>query len=309
MISPRLALLLLPALALLMSLCVWLLLGRVRFAETVAMRLRAIQAGPSPAGAEPKSPLAKAMSPPAALGRFLMRHQLLPRTTVHEAGMLLAGANLHGETVLAGFVGGKVLLLLALPALGWVLARLAGLADTTTLMAAVAGAAAALVLPDLLLGRHRRRRLVAIERGLPDALDLLVICIDAGLAFEYALERVTREIAPVHPELAEEFAITVSELRISPDRRAVLMDMGARLDVDFLRQLTATLAQSLQIGAPLSRALRLLARELRQEQMVRVETRAARLPVLLTIPMVIFIMPTVLLAVCGPAVVQILRNF
>jgi tight adherence protein C len=87
------------------------------------------------------------------------------------------------------------------------------------------------------------------------------------------------------------------------------MDMGERLEVDFLRQLAATLAQSLQIGAPLSRALRQLAVELRREQMVRIEARAARLPVLLTIPMVLFIMPTVLMVVGGPAAIQIIRTF
>jgi tight adherence protein C len=306
-ISRRLALLLLLGFMALMALCAWRLLVRVRFAETVARRLRALPAG-APRATEWQAGWAATL-PAALLGRLLLRHQLLPRATLHEAELLLAGANLHGQTVLAGFVGGKVLLLAGLPPLGWAIARLAGLAGHASLLAAVAGAAVALVLPDLLLGRRRRGRLAAIARGLPDALDLLVICIDAGLAFEHALERVTREIAPVHPELAQEFAITVSELRLSPDRRAVLLDMGARLDVDFLRQLAATLAQSLQLGAPLSRALRLLSQELRQEQMLRVETRAARLPVLLTIPMVLFIMPAVLVVVCGPAVVQILRTF
>jgi tight adherence protein C len=143
---------------------------------------------------------------------------------------------------------------------------------------------------------------------LPDALDLLVLCVDAGLAFEAALERVTREIASVHPAIAEEFAITVNALRISTDRRAALMDMGARLDLDFMRQLAGTLVQSLQLGAPLARSLRQLAQELRREQMVRVEAKAAKLPVLLTIPMVIFIMPTVLLVVGGPAAIQVIRS-
>ena len=113
----------------------------------------------------------------------------------------------------------------------------------------------------------------------------------------------------MHPDVADELSITVNALRISPNRHAVLMEMGERLEVEFLRQLAATLAQSLQIGAPLSRALRQLAVELRREQMVKVEGRAAKLPVLLTIPMVLFILPPVLMVVIGPVVIQIYRTF
>jgi tight adherence protein C len=311
MIDPRLAVFLLPLLALatLMPFCARILLGRVRFDAMLTARFRAIHAGPTFTARGGISRLPGVIAGAAALGGLLMRHRLLPRKTVHEAEILLAGANLRGESVLAGFVGGKVLLLAGLPPLFWGMARFGGLADNLLPIAAVSGAAVALVLPDVLLGRRRRRRLVAIESGLPDALDLLVICVDAGLAFESALERVAREIAPVHAEVAEELAFTVNALRISPDRHAVLKDMGERLEVDFLRQLAATLAQSLQIGAPLSRALRQLAQELRREQLVRVEARAAKLPVLLTIPMVIFIMPTVLIIVGGPAVIQIMRTF
>ena len=221
--------------------------------------------------------------------------------------MLLAGANLRGEMAVAAFVGGKVLLLVGLPIIGWLLAGLLKQTGYVQMIAAAAGAVLALVAPDMVLGRRRRHRLTAIDRGLPDALDLLVICVDAGLAFEPALDRVTRELAAVHTEIAEEFAVTANELRIASDRRSVLLDMGARLDVEFLRRLASTLIQSMQIGAPLSQALRLLAQELRQEQMIRFEARAARLPVMLTLPMVAFIMPTVLLIVVGPAVVQLLR--
>jgi tight adherence protein C len=309
MISTRLTpLLLLLSFTMLLSCCAWLLLGRVRFAERLTERLRAIQSN-TPSAAHGRKSRPGVVGAVAALGEILMRHRLLPRTTLHEAEMLLAGANLHGEAVLAGFVGSKVLLLAGLPPMAWMMAKIGGLSSHIALMIAVAGAIVALVLPDLLLGRRRRRRLVAIENGLPDGLDLLVICVDAGLAFEQALARVTRDIASVHPDLAEEFALTVNALRISPDRRAALRDMGARLEADFLRQLATTLAQALQLGAPLSQALRLLAQELRREQMIRIEARAARLPVMLTIPMVIFIMPTVLLVVCGPAAVQMLRTF
>jgi len=245
----------------------------------------------------------------AAFGSTLVRHRLVLPKILREAEVLLAGANMRGETAVAAFVGGKALLLGTLPVLARALGGISGLSHSAVLVMTVIAAVVALVGPDTILGHRRKRRLAAIDRGLPDALDLLVICVDSGLAFEPALERVTQEIAPVHPEVAEEFAVTIQELRIAADQREVLMELGARLDLDFLRRLSATLVQALQMGTPLSRALHMLAVELRQEHMVRFEARAARLPVMLTMPMVVFIMPTVLLVVGGPAAVQLLRTF
>jgi len=307
MTDPRLTFALMLAFAALFVVCIVMLNGRVRQAELVARRVRSVNAGPARAGRGRNRPVANLMRLVAGVGVVLLRFGLVPRKTQHEARLLMAGVNMRGETAVAAFVGGKMLLLAGLPAIALVCASALGQTGYIELVAAAAGAIVALVAPAMAMGRRRRRRLAAIDRGLPDALDLLVICVDAGLAFEPALERVTRELAAVHPEIAEEFAVTVNELHITSDRRAVLMDMGARLDVEFLRRLASTLVQSIQIGAPLSRSLRLLAQELRQEQMIGFEARAARLPVMLTVPMVAFIMPTVLLIVGGPAAVQLLR--
>ena len=302
----RLLVPLLAGLATFLAIGLMFLYIQVQRAEMVARRLRSIKAGRARGGPSSRR-IIGLLNGIAALGQALTRARLVPKKTLHEAQMLLAGANLRGEMAVAAFVGGKVLLLVGLPIIGWLLAGLLKQTGYVQMIAAAAGAVLALVAPDMVLGRRRRHRLTAIDRGLPDALDLLVICVDAGLAFEPALDRVTRELAAVHTEIAEEFAVTANELRIASDRRSVLLDMGARLDVEFLRRLASTLIQSMQIGAPLSQALRLLAQELRQEQMIRFEARAARLPVMLTLPMVAFIMPTVLLIVVGPAVVQLLR--
>lgn len=311
MISQRALLLLVSMMMIVLAVgaCGSILWHKARRDEVLAARMRAIRAGRAQAipTRDPWRSWLAEMS--ARFGALLMRSRLVPRKTLHEAEMLLTGANLRGETVVAAFLGGKTLLMLMLPLGAWLAAGFANLTDNLPLLSAVLGAAIAVVGPDMALGHRRRLRLAAIQRGLPDALDLLVICADAGLAFDTALERVTREVATVHPEVAEEFAVTSAALRIAPDRRAVLMEMGSRLDLDFLRRLAATLAQSLQIGAPLSRSLRSLAQELRQEQMLRFEEKAARLPVLLTVPMVFFIMPTVLLVIGGPAAVQMVRAF
>ena len=155
----------------------------------------------------------------------------------------------------------------------------------------------------VLHGRH----LKAVERGLPDALDMLVICSEAGLGLEPAIERVGREIASANPAVAEELLNSAREMRVNADQRAALVNMGARTGLVSLRRLGVTLVQTLQYGTPLSQALRTLSVEMRQEALTRFEARAGRLPVLLTVPMIVFILPCVFLIVGGPAIVHILQ--
>jgi len=307
MTDPRLTLLMVLLGCLVLIIASGLRLVRMGRADVLAARIAGIHAGRVRVDRGRKRRVAGLSRVAEHVGALLLRYRLVPKKTVHEAELLLAGINLHGDSFVAAYLGGRLLLLVFLPALVWFGATAASESGKTSLIAVVVAAILALLAPDMLLGRRRRRRLIAIEAGMPDALDLMVICLDAGLAFEPALERVTRDIAPVHPEIAEEFGLTVNALRIATDRRAVLMDMGVRLNGDFIRRFASTLVQSMQIGAPLSRALHMLGQELRQDQMIKFEAKAGRLPVLLTLPMVAFIMPTVLLVVGGPAAVQLLH--
>jgi tight adherence protein C len=135
----------------------------------------------------------------------------------------------------------------------------------------------------------------------------MVICSEAGLALEGAVERVATEIRPANRAVAAEFAMCSSELRILADRRTALMNMAERTRLDLLRRLGMTLAQTLQYGTPLTQALRTLSAEMRHEQLVRFEAKAARLPVLLTVPMILCILPTLFLVVAGPAMLQASR--
>lgn len=163
-------------------------------------------------------------------------------------------------------------------------------------------------LPDIVLSRLVRDRRAAIERGLPDALDLLVICGEAGLGLDIAFERVAREMKQAHPELGKELAITAAEMRVLPDRYAALANMADRLKLETLRSLVATLSQTMRYGTPLGQALRVLANEMRRERLVRFEERAAKLPVLITLPMVGFILPCVFIVVAGPAALDLLAT-
>jgi tight adherence protein C len=238
-------------------------------------------------------------------GNGIARSGLLSTSTLAELERTLAVAGFRAGNGLGLFVGSKLLLLITLPVVAVLLRQHVDLGSPWgTILPAIA-AVAGLLAPDILVKRRRARRLSLIQRGLPDALDMLVICSEAGLGLEPAIERVAQEIAPAHPAIAEELKITSSELRVAADRRVALQAMGVRTGLDTLRRLGATLVQTMQYGTPLSQALRTLSAEMRHEQLNAFEARASRLPVLLTVPMIVFILPTVFLVVAGPAGLQV----
>ena len=211
----------------------------------------------------------------------------------------------RGRNVLALFIGGKLLLLAGCPLLAWMAVSRSGWAPSLRIGVIAMAGIVGLLAPDYLVRSMHKRHLKAVERGLPDALDMLVICSEAGLGLEPAIERVGREIARAHPEAADELLNVAREMRVNADRRAALINMGTRTGLVSLRRLGVTLVQTLQYGTPLSQALRTLSVEMRQEALTRFEARAGRLPTLLTVPMIIFILPCVFLIVGGPAVVHI----
>jgi tight adherence protein C len=174
-----------------------------------------------------------------------------------------------------------------------------------TLVIPAAASMAGLLLPDIVVRYRRKKYLQRVERGLPDALDLLMICAQAGLGLTAAIVRVADEMHEGHQDIGLELALTANELQLIETRRA-LMNMGSRTGIDGLVRLANTLLQSMQYGTPLTDAMRVLSAEMRQDTLVRFEARAARLGVLLTVPMMIFILPCLFLVVGGPAAVQVL---
>lgn len=165
------------------------------------------------------------------------------------------------------------------------------------------------LLPRLILDRLVVRRQRAIERSLPDALDLLVICTNAGLALNTALERVSDEMALVAPELSDELRLTSSELQISSDVSEALERLAERTQLPAMRSLVSTLVQSRQYGTAITQALRVLARSERTARMMRLEELAAKLSVKIVMPMMLFILPTVLIVAAGPAILGLVEFF
>ncbi|MEZ5845611.1 MAG: type II secretion system F family protein [Geminicoccaceae bacterium] len=159
--------------------------------------------------------------------------------------------------------------------------------------------------PDTILNNRRKKRSTAIQRALPDGLDLLVICAESGLSLDVALTRVSEEIDDASPELSEELSLAAVELNFLPDRRQALANLGDRVDLPSIRGVVNTLIQTEKYGTPLSQSLRVLAAEFREERMLKAEEKAARLPATLTVPMIVFILPTLFIVLAGPAVIDI----
>ena len=243
----------------------------------------------------------------AGLGRMLAQSGLLPAGTLAELEETLGSAAVGGANGLAMFIGFKMLLLLGLPALTFLVVSHWQVRFSVHVMLAGLSGVLGLLGPDYVIGRWRNKYLRSVESGLPDALDMMVICSEAGLGLEMAIDRVAEEIGQAHPSIAREFRTTAHEMRLTSDRRQVLLNMGERTRLENLRRLATTLIQTIQFGTPLSQALRTLAVEMRQDNMTKYEARAAKLPVVLTFPMILFILPCVFIVVGGPAALEAMR--
>lgn len=166
-----------------------------------------------------------------------------------------------------------------------------------------------MMLPEYGIGLVTRRRQRAIAAALPDALDLLVICTNAGNSLVVAIKRVASELATICPALADEFSVTADELRIGGDSAQALNAMAARIGLTSMRALVTTLVQSQQYGTPITQSLRMLSRTERAMQIIALEEKAAKLAPKMTLPMMLFIMPTVALIAAGPAVIRLIAVF
>ena len=162
--------------------------------------------------------------------------------------------------------------------------------------------------PDLWLGNKIKKRSDAVRKGLPDALDLLVICAEAGLTVDAAFNRVAKELGKAYPELGDEFGLTAIELGFLAERRQAFENLASRVDLEAVRGVVTTMIQTEKYGTPLASALRVLSAEFRNERMMRAEEKAARLPAIMTVPLILFILPTLFIVILGPAACSISDN-
>ena len=245
----------------------------------------------------------------SAFGMGVARSGLLSRKTLAEMNATLEGIGFKGGKGLGLFIGSKIVLALVSPIIAFLVAQHAFHWSGMWLITATAGGAVGgMLAPETIATNIRTKHLEKVAAGVPDALDMLVICSDAGLALEAGIARVAQEISGLNPALAMELQQTSHELQIGSDMRQAMDSLGDRTGLDTLKRLATTLAQSLQYGTPLTQALRTLSAELRAEALVKFEERAGRLPTLMTMPMILFILPCVFLVVAGPAIINVMST-
>ena len=212
---------------------------------------------------------------------------------------MIAAAGLKPTQILPIVLGVKVIMMILVPVAAYIYTTASGYNLAIRIASVIMAVPGGLLLPDWIMRFLRRPYVSALQRGVGDSLDLLVICTEAGMGLESALEHVSREMRHSNRPMASALNSLLDELRVLPDRREALINFGRRTGVEGIRRMTAMLAQTLQYGTPLGQALRSVAGDLRRDRMIRLEERTARLPALLVFPLVFFIMPSMFIVMGG----------
>jgi tight adherence protein C len=252
------------------------------------------------------------LTPAGLMHDLVMRLDLLRSKHATDSRMTLARAGLRSRDAMIRYLFAR----LSLPvvfAFGYLFdaytLHLVPIPPQYRLLAAAGAAALGYFAPGIYIQNLTTKRAKRMQFGLPDALDLMVICAEAGLSLDATLNRVSRELENTWPELAEELSITAAELTFLPDRRQAFENLNQRTDLSSVRGVVNTLMQTAKFGTPLAQSLRVLAAEYRDARIFRAEEKAARLPALMTVPMILFILPTLFIVLLGPAGINIVDTF
>ena len=205
------------------------------------------------------------------------------------------------------FYGIKVLAAVALPVLAWLISMRAGMSGDNRIFLMVAAAGAGFLVPNKVVGLLIRRRQKKINRALPNALDLLIVCVESGLGLDQAIVQVSREMQKSYPELSSEFAITNLEMRHGKRRSEALKDLGRRSGVEDMKKLCSTLAQADRFGTSISHTLRTHADFMRVTARQRAEEKAAKLAIKLIFPIFFCILPSLFVVTVGPVIFRIMN--
>jgi len=240
--------------------------------------------------------------------RVVARLNLMRSAKVDEITQQLSQAGWRRRDALVIFLFMKAALPLVFGAVAALLiygGGILGEAPMVKLFFALGAVLAGAYAPEIAVKNKMRRRRFQIRLAMPDGLDLMVICAEAGLSLDAMLERVSRELAISWPEFADELGLATVELGFLPERKQALDHLAARVDIPEMRAITNTLSQTEKYGTPLAHSLRVLAKEFRNDRLTRAEEKAARLPAILTVPMVVFILPALFIVLIGPAALKV----
>jgi tight adherence protein C len=257
---------------------------------------------------KPKSLLSAIQQTGLSIGGVVEHFEnVVPKSQAEVSIVLqrLQSAGFRNESAKRIFYGSKFLV----PAILCVLAFATGIWTLNPILVFIVAGALGFLAPDFWLGRRIKARAGKIRRGLPDVLDLLIICIEAGLSLDQATARTAVELKLAQPELCDELGIVVLEQRAGRPRGEAWKHLAERTDVDAVRNLVTMLVQAEQFGTSIAKTLRVHGDTLRTQRVQAVEEAAAKTTIKLLFPLVFFIFPTLFVVALGPAVISIMENF
>ncbi|MBO9655646.1 type II secretion system F family protein [Agrobacterium sp. SOY23] len=241
--------------------------------------------------------------------KFNLQEALVDKNTMNK----LRAAGFRSQNALNTFLAARFVLPFVFLAVAFtwvfVLGNLANQTFIVQLMAVLLFGYVGFYAPNIYVSNRMTKRQASIKRAWPDALDLMLICIESGVSMEAAMRRVAEEMGEQSPELAEEMILTTAELSFLQDRRTALENFGMRTQLDGVRSVVQALIQAERYGTPLAQALRVLAQEGRDERMNEAEKKAAALPPKLTVPMIVFFLPVLIAVILGPAGIRVADSF
>ncbi len=241
--------------------------------------------------------------------KFNLREALVDANTVNR----MRAAGLRSENALNMFLVARFVLpfIFLAAAAVWVfgLDHLATKPFAIRMLVVIGVAYLGFYSPNIYISNRMSKRQKSIKRAWPDALDLMLICVESGISIEAGMRRVSEEMAEQSPELAEEMVLTTAELSFLQDRRAAFDNLANRTQIENVKAVTQALIQAERYGTPIAQALRVLAQESRDERMNEAEKKAAALPPKLTVPMILFFLPVLIAVILGPAAIQVMDRF
>jgi len=289
------------------------LLERDQFAsrlKTVAKRREELYAANQARRGPQKSSLRQQQSKPF-VREAVERLRLLDPTKSQAIKDALTSAGKRGQGPLYTYAFFRFvlpILLMVLALVYFFLLVKTQMTPPTKLSIALGAGIVGFLIPQIVLKNMIAKRQQALTKAFPDALDLMVICVEAGLSMEAAFQRVSMEMEDTAPELAEEYALTCAELAFLPDRQQALQNLAKRTQLPSIRSLVTALAQAEKYGTPLSVSLRVISGDQRDERMSKAERKAGALPAQLTVPMIVFFLPVLFIVLLGPAVIKTLQT-
>jgi tight adherence protein C len=290
--------------------------GAMTVRDPMAKRVKALnerreqlKAGITASTAKRRAKLVRKNEHADKMRQMLSSMQVLQEEQIKDVQQKLAQAGIRSKDLAVAVIFGRLILPIVMGALVAFAVYATDMFPDWTPVKRNGALMAALLLgykaPDLWVQNRRSKRTDAVRKGLPDALDLLVICAEAGLTVDAAFSRVAKELGRAYPELGEEFALTSIELGFLTERRIAFENLSYRVDLESIKGVVTTMVQTEKYGTPLASALRVLSAEFRNERMMRAEEKAARLPAIMTVPLILFILPVLFIVILGPAACSI----